>query len=324
MSTSGAATKIAPPPSVLFGAMESDTSMFTFDEQQNVVLQADLAVDITEPGTYNDTNLPPGGVVPKGTVVSSQFVFADKVGTGNPTAHFDGTIVTDAPILGIAVRRRALDGSDFLGAPGTLYPTGDPGRQLNFQEKDFIIEQIDRKTVVIHSNVKPRADQVRIITAGHASPTARGLKQGVLDEINGLLPTADKHDAGKLKDAAKSLSESLESGLWVDDNHVVSKGGEKVFDKEKEAVKKLSELLKDKSPTISAGTIQGWVDALVDADAALAETAVAEADTGDAKKLDEANKKLDKAAEERAKGNLDGAIEHYKNAWKKAMETLKK
>jgi hypothetical protein len=323
-STTGAVTKIAPPPSVLFGAMESDTTMFAFDEQQNIVLQNDLAVDITDPGTYNDTNLPPGGVIPKGTVVSSQFVLGDKVGTGNPTVHFDATIVTDGLILGIAVRRAALDGSDFLGAPGTVYPTGDPGRQLNFQEKDFVIEQIDRHTVVIHSNVKPRSDQIRIITAGQASPTPRSLKQDVLDEINGTIPTSDKHDTDKLREAAKNLGESLESGLWGDDNHLALKGGDKVFEKEKEAVKKLSELLKDKSPTVSTGTLQGWIDSLVAADKNLAQTAIDEAGSGDPKKLDEANKEMGKADDELTKGHEDGAIDHYKNAWKKAMEALKK
>lgn len=67
-------SKIAPPPSVDFGALESDTTMYAFDEQQNVTLAQALEVDITAPGTYDDSSDLTPGTIPGGTGVSSHFV----------------------------------------------------------------------------------------------------------------------------------------------------------------------------------------------------------------------------------------------------------
>src|ERR671930_188291 len=78
--TSGQVQLIAAPPSVKFGALQSDTTMYAFDEQQRVVLAAPLDVDITVPGTYDENSDLTPGAIPAGTLVSSHFVHADKVG----------------------------------------------------------------------------------------------------------------------------------------------------------------------------------------------------------------------------------------------------
>ena len=50
---------------------------------------------------------------------------------------------------------QGLNDSDYLGAPGTLYPTGEFGRGFNLDNQDdFVIEQIDKRTVQIHSDVR--------------------------------------------------------------------------------------------------------------------------------------------------------------------------
>jgi len=166
-STSGQIVKIASPPSVDFGALESDTTMYAFDEQQSVTLSQPLSVDITTPGTYDDTSDLTPGTIPAGTVVNSQFVNADHVGTKFPAVVLDGAITTDTDILGIVILSNGLNHSDFLGAPGTVYPTGDFGRGLNLDDQDdFVVEQIDKRTVEIHSQVRIHTDQVRIITDG--------------------------------------------------------------------------------------------------------------------------------------------------------------
>ena len=103
--------------------------------------------------------------------MSSHFVNADKVGTNVPRVALDGTVTTDQDILGIAILAKALNNSDYLGAPGTLYPTGEFGRGLNLDtQDDFVIEQIDKRTVEIHSDVRIHNDQVRIITAADQPP----------------------------------------------------------------------------------------------------------------------------------------------------------
>src|SRR5205807_78001 len=116
------------------------------------------------------------GVIPAGSVVNSQFVHSNEAtkACGTCTTQFQGTIHTDTDIIGVAVLSHALDGSDFLGAPGTLYPTGVQGRklELNPNQQDFVIEEVDKRTLVIHSDIRLRlVDQVRIITQGNQPPT---------------------------------------------------------------------------------------------------------------------------------------------------------
>ena len=203
IGTSGQMTKIAPPPSVLFDALESDTTMFAFDEQQNVTLAQPLSVDITTPGTYDDSADLTPGTIPAGTAVSSHFVNADHVGTGVPRVTLDGTVTTDKDILGIAILANALNHSDHLGAPGTLYPTGEFGRGFNLDNQDdFVIEQIDKRTVQIHSDVRIHSDQVRIITEADGPPpppVQHGKTQGFWGNKNGqaLLVANDAFSAAK-------------------------------------------------------------------------------------------------------------------------------
>lgn len=185
VSVSGSVVQIAPPPSVQFGALQSDDHMFAFDEQQNVTLAAALPVDISQPGQYGpDCGCDPltPGTIPAGTTVSSLFVHADPIGTKSPATVLDATIVTSTPIVGIEVCGRAkpsvcggndgLDASDaVLGAPGTLYPTGDFGRGMNFDtQNDYLVWMVNDNTVEIQTSTEKHVDQVRIITAGSPPP----------------------------------------------------------------------------------------------------------------------------------------------------------
>jgi hypothetical protein len=158
--------------------LASDTTMFAFDEQQCVPAPTSLPVDITQPGTYDDSSLLTPGTIAAGTLVSSQFVQSEQATpAAGPAIQFDGTVHTDAPIIGIAILGKTLDKTDVLGAPGTLYPTGVFGRGLNLDtQSDFVIEQVDAQTVEIHSQVNFHADQVRIITG--CAPNLFGVLSG--------------------------------------------------------------------------------------------------------------------------------------------------
>jgi hypothetical protein len=96
----------------------------------------------------------------------------------------------------------------------------------------------------------------------------------------------------------------------------------KLFQKEKEAVQKLTELIKDKNSGLDDATLQGWIDTLISVDRGLAVTAIGDAVLlgADGKQINEATKEIQ--AGDDAKKDPD-AIEHYKNAWKKAQEALK-
>jgi hypothetical protein len=158
---------------------------------------------------------------------------------------------------------------------------------------------------------------------GPCGPQA--VKQDVLDQVNATLAGASKHDADKLKDVSKKLTDALMPSNWIDASHLVAKGGDHVFDDQKDAVGKLLDLLKDKNTQIPAATLQGWIDSLVAADSVLAQTEITDATNagGDAKKLADAQKEMAKAADSLAKGKPDEAIGHYKNAWHKAEESVK-
>src|SRR5262245_532567 len=93
VGTTGDAQQIAPPASVEVDALESNTTMFTFDKQQCTSVRADLPVDVTVPGTYDDfADLTPGTVA-AGTQISSHFIHTDPV--DKTKAFFDGTVTVD-------------------------------------------------------------------------------------------------------------------------------------------------------------------------------------------------------------------------------------
>jgi photosystem II stability/assembly factor-like uncharacterized protein len=152
--------------------------------------------------------------------------------------------------------------------------------------------------------------------------TARSLIQGVDAQANSLLATVDKKDQGKLKDIVKQLDDCLDSNLWVDGNHITDKKGEQVFDNCKQAAHQLNDLLKKSS--IPDATLQGMIDDLVNAARILAQTAINDVQSGDAKKLAQAQNEMAQAEAELAKGHLDPAFDHFKNAWSKAGDAAKK
>jgi hypothetical protein len=171
VATSGDAKLIAPPPSVVEGALESSEFIHVFDERQCTTLAADLHVDITQPGMYgpNEPVVLTPGVIPAGTVVSSHFMHSDEVGEQHPPTTLEGTITTDADILGVIVTAPNLNASDApLGAPGTIYPTGLFGRHIEFENNrpdDWVgVELIDPRTVTMHTVVRLHVDQVRVVT----------------------------------------------------------------------------------------------------------------------------------------------------------------
>jgi parallel beta-helix repeat protein len=153
--------------------------------------------------------------------------------------------------------------------------------------------------------------------------TPMAAKSSVLAELQALSATVtDKQDGRKLDEAIKHLTKSLDLELWIDETHLQTKHGDKVFNEEKDTVVKLLELLKDKKSTIPDATLQGFIDRLVSADKLLASTAISDAAGGNAKKIDKANEELGKGDARILDGKFTDAIEHYRNAWKQAIEAM--
>jgi uncharacterized repeat protein (TIGR01451 family) len=151
-------------------------------------------------------------------------------------------------------------------------------------------------------------------------------KRSILTELTALRGTVtDKQDGKKLDDAIQRLSNSLDSGLWMNDNTLVAKNGKTVFLREKDAVVKLSDLVKKNNGGI-AGTLQGFISRLVAADRALADIAIHQAISAGGP-----DNKIAIAQNDFARGNRSAessqyavAIAHFRNAWQHAQQVMKK
>jgi hypothetical protein len=153
----------------------------------------------------------------------------------------------------------------------------------------------------------------------------RVLKQDVLRDLIALRSTvSDKKSVHKLDEAIDKLRDSLDPALWLDSSHPRAKRGNKVFQKEKQCVHKLQELMKDKKSTIADATLQGLIDRLVAIDRMLAAIAIDEASSGKLTELEKAKDELAKGDADALKGKPDKAIGHYRKAWKHALEATKR
>src|SRR6185295_11238689 len=146
----------------------------------------------------------------------------------------------------------------------------------------------------------------------------RPTKRALVAQLTQLRATlTDKHDRERLDKVIDALARSLDDDRWLDDSHLQVKGGEKVFDAERDAVHELGELLKGKKNAVGDDVVDGFARLLVGADRALAVIAIAESD-GDAKRLEEAMDRLERGDEAATRREYDKAIESYREAWKSA------
>jgi hypothetical protein len=167
VATSGAVVQIAPPASVALNALESDTEIRVFDEQQAVVLGGGVSVDISAPGLYDDpADLTPA-TIPAGAVVDSHLLHFDIVFTGVPFTS-TGTVQFADRILGVIVSDALVDLSDGLGAAGTTYPpAGIVFRGAELFETDTL--EVGCDTITLSLEAFETFDHIRVITA-HEEP----------------------------------------------------------------------------------------------------------------------------------------------------------
>lgn len=140
------------PPNTVGSDNFNNPNLNAFDEQQNVTLGAALTTDVgTNP-------------IPKGTLVSSEFVFFDP----GPTSTLIGYVVFDAPVLGIMTQPGTLVASNFLGAPGITYldPAG-----VGLEGGDAVtIDGSNPNRIDWDTSADTPGDAVRVILQGQAVP----------------------------------------------------------------------------------------------------------------------------------------------------------
>ena len=166
---------------------------------------------------------------------------------------------------------------------------------------------------------------------------AREVKQNVLAELVALRATMpcrrnhsdedrrdedgdeDRHEGCRTLDAAiRHLQAALAPALWLDSIHLKRQHGERVFDEEKDAVKKLCALIKSRKNRIPDAVLQGFVDRLFRADRLLATVAIQDAITAGVpgKQIEKARKSLARGDAGAGDDKCANGIEDYGDAWK--------
>ena len=157
---------IAEPKTVEVHKLEDNSAARLFSEKQNVVLSGSLTVDVTAVGTYSqEAGFRPANLL-AGTRVNSYYLHSDRVGRPNAFVFARGSITFNEPILGVQATQAGLNQSDFLGAPGTRYPT--VGREFDGKDRrnpDTFSISSDRRTITFAFQTSTESDDVRIITA---------------------------------------------------------------------------------------------------------------------------------------------------------------
>ena len=120
----GAATEITAPADATFnnGALDSDTTMYAWEEQQDFSVGFEVLFDIDgASGQYDDTTMGTGGLLRGGVTIDSHFIHYDSItGTNSMPVAVTGTITFDQPIIGLMVLGPALDDSDSFGVGNDL------------------------------------------------------------------------------------------------------------------------------------------------------------------------------------------------------------
>ena len=272
----------------------------------------------TDPWTFTDVT---------GNYNNSSGTVADSIAKATPLFSNLSSPIIDGNTASVT-----LSGKLSLGA---LVPTGSVAITLNSVTQNAAIQpngsfSSDFSTASLMPANSPYAVTFAYAGDGNFNPANAGstltikaprkVKQDVLAALIALRAGAtNKKDQDELDDAIKKLNDALDPKFWVDDSHLTEKDGEKVFNEEKDVVKELAELIKNKqsmNPTDAA--LMDLIARLVQVDRELALISISE--ETDPQKIAKAMDEIAKGDAERDKDkpdHADNAIDHYKKAWKK-------
>ena len=126
-------------------------NLYAFDEDQNILLKADLATDVGK------------RPLPAGTVVASHYVFFDP----GPSEEIFGTVEFDSHVLAIITSTATLAASDFLAHTGVHYLS--PGNR-GLEPGDYASISGPNE-ITFNTRASSPGDYVRVLT--EFSPKAR-------------------------------------------------------------------------------------------------------------------------------------------------------
>jgi hypothetical protein len=165
-SAAAALIVIPAPPSVLPGAIQSQTDAVLFQESVRT-LASPLSVDIAAPGLYTTASPNAPGTIPALTRVTSYMIHHESV--ANVFSSVLVSFTFPQPILGVITSDPLLDATDgTLGNPTTSYPTGltNRGLELPFPiTPDAVFWSGNQVFFQVESNTAAILDQLRVITS---------------------------------------------------------------------------------------------------------------------------------------------------------------
>lgn len=149
-------------------------------------------------------------------------------------------------------------------------------------------------------------------SSGGGPTTPLDFLRSYLSQLQSIPTPANKGDQRKLASAIAALTSATDSAKWQPDGTtLVARGGRRLFHDLANAIEALSNL---KAPTpVVAGVIQGIVT-----QAGTIATAAYNGATLSAKRAQQVQRLLAKAAQKAARGNYESAIEAYAEAWAKS------
>ena len=156
-------------------------------------------------------------------------------------------------------------------------------------------------------------------TTGTGTLAIIGLRDSDQDILVALTKLRDaatrKQDADKLNDAIKHLANGIDPELWLDSIHGTADDGDKIFTETKNAAIAML--------AVSNDAIRPLLDQLIKNDRVLALTAVSDAVAhgGNQKNIDKARSELSAGDASAAAGQVEAALEHYRNAWSFATKS---
>jgi len=153
---------------------------------------------------------------------------------------------------------------------------------------------------------------------------AQGVKSNVLAELVALRSSVPLTEpfAQKVDDAIQHLRDSLDPVYWINQTHLKPKLGNTAMNEEKLAANRLAEIMDSKQCPVEPALLQGFIDRIVRCDRLLAIISIQEAARAglNPKKVAQDYAMVAKGDREAEVGHYANAIEHYRNAWRHALQ----
>ena len=198
--------------------------------------------------------------------------------------------------------------------------TGTTVWHINADEADLIDYDTSFKMpaqAAIYAPDPYRSSDHDPVVIGLRLDTPRYLKESARSALAAALPTGDRQDDKFIGEAIQRIDQSLASAWWLDDVTLDPANGNRVFDREHQAVVALSK--------VNLPVAGEAIGDLVEADRRLASTQIQLAVDagGDPKDLGRAERSYTDAEAYAAAGRFDKAVLEYKQAWTNAIKALR-